>query len=126
MVLNADAVQVNLLNPKIPGGGILCQHVDVGVGVLKEGVLPEGSGVVSARLPLVPVQVVGELVPLPRPGDVAPVYVVVKVGRRFKIPGGPNSIEIQVVLFSLSFSTKKKLLELRLGKWPEKRRPVTE
>ena len=85
--LDADAVQVDLLNSQIPGGGIFCQHVDVRVGVLKERVLPEGAGVVAARLPLVPVEVVGELFLLPRTGDVAPVYVVVKVGRLLKVPG---------------------------------------
>ena len=79
--LDANVVQVDLLNPKIPSGGVLSENVTVGRGVLKKGVLPHGPGVISRRLPFVPVQVVGELVQLLIPGVGAPVDVVVEVRR---------------------------------------------
>ena len=77
--LDANVVQVDLLNPKIPSGGVLSENVTVGRGVLKKGVLPHGPRVISRRLPFVPVQVVGELVQLLIPGIEAPVDVVVEV-----------------------------------------------
>ena len=48
--LDADAVEVDLLDAEVEGGRVLGQDVDVGVGVLEERVLPEGAGVVPARL----------------------------------------------------------------------------
>merc|ERR1719471_1397507 len=92
--LDPNDVHVNLLDAEVKGWGARSQDVLVSAGVLKEGILPQGSGVIPTLLPLVPVQTIRKLGKLFVAGDHAPVEVVMKVWGIIVVPvNGPGKVE---------------------------------
>ena len=92
--LDPNDVHVNLFDAEVKGRGARSEDVLVSAGVLKEGILPQGPGVIPALLPLVPVQAIRKLGELLVTRDHTPVEVVMKVWGIIVVPvNGPGKVE---------------------------------